>query len=75
MDTDGNKILIEEGGENCDRNADPSKYGMEMTKTGKTLFSCKLKQKIKSNYFQATAIFPWKHQHPRQSFILAGKIR
>lgn len=28
------RIFIEEAGENCDRNSDPAKYGMEMEKIG-----------------------------------------
>lgn len=30
------KIFLKEGGENCDRQVDPYKYGMEMNKIGKS---------------------------------------
>lgn len=43
-DSNSEKIYLKEGGENCDRQVNPFKYGMEMNKICKNLKSFHLKQ-------------------------------
>lgn len=43
-DSNSEKIYLKEGGENCDRQVNPFKYGMEMNKICKSLKSFHLKQ-------------------------------